>query len=551
MKKFISLLLTLSLIFTTTIVVSAAEYDSSGVKAEQYPDIIEAEKRDLQSDYLDLLQETTNFSINSLEIIEENIIIENTDVKTYAQEEKEFRAEDITLTIGGVSVKSNFESKNASDIVILDNDQISDIMVAEESKATGSSSSKANGADLTVSLLAANNSYTNSSGYFTPYTLAGVDFTISNIGNTTASNVRVDMYFNGQNMGAFIIPSLLWNRSISDTIEIGNVPPGTYTLQLVIDRYNSISELNENNNSLSKSFTWQALAGQPDLVSTITSVSPTILAGVEQTLVNFAIHNSGSADIIQTFLVTIYYDNTPMGSLPVNGLRAGRTTSGQFYFSSDIYAYGDVELRCWANSNYAASESNYSNNNSYDTVHLTANYKFRGDETFRLTWLPNYSNLSVRIYDSLLNSYNYSNSQWTSVVTGNSGWNGYNANTRFGSLTLGGSFDIATNPPINYNVEVVGANYSYLGDDGRAYCAGPDDGFSHNFYYVEINNSGQFSRPERDALYALRHELGHVCGLDHPDNYGLAESSVMYVSGPPYASSSVSSSDILNMKYVR
>lgn len=557
MKRLKTFLLAGILVLTTTLNVIAYETQLTDDEQSLYNRIIESNEEIFSEGSIILSPDTDNLVISPIQIIDEDIMsndIEEIMSKNLSKATLDDEA--IVININGLPRFDEFNDIDEVETLIIDSESIEqtdnfDTIEVGELELSANAIIRAAYPDLTVSNLSYNSSYTNSSGTFDAYSLAGINFTVSNIGNAAAYNVRLDIIFDGQNMGAFNLGTIYANGSVSDVLEIGNVPAGTYSLSLVVDVNNTITESNENNNTRTRSFTWRSPSGLPDLVSSMTSEYNTILAGVEDTRIEFRVSNVGSTDITQSFPVYIFYGENFAGSITLNGLRAGRTTTGEFYLSSADDAYGEVTVVCMPNPSRTITESNHANNNSYADISVIANYIYRDYQTELLDWQQNYYNMSVRINNSLLNYYSgtYSNSQWINVVSGSSGWNGYNSNTRFLSPTLGGNFSVNTTN-ITHDVEVVGADLSNTTGDGWTYYFDTEDGFSRRFNYVEVH-TGTYTTSGRNALVSLTHELGHVCGLSHPETYGLAEYSIMYCDGAPYEIHYITDADKLNMLYVR
>ncbi|MBI5893457.1 MAG: M4 family metallopeptidase [Deltaproteobacteria bacterium] len=133
---------------------------------------------------------------------------------------------------------------------------------------------------------------------------------ISNIGSGDAGWHYIAVLIDGSFAGglqAYSLPAG-WSGDVSATFT-GRFPAGTHSVKFVADYYNAVSESNEGNNEMTKSWTW---TGTPDLeVSDI--YDPTSLISLEQTTIKAKISNIGNADAGPYYNIAVFVDGSLAG----------------------------------------------------------------------------------------------------------------------------------------------------------------------------------------------------------------------------------------------
>jgi subtilase family serine protease len=107
-----------------------------------------------------------------------------------------------------------------------------------------------------------------------------IDFAVLNSGVAVLIRFYACLYLDGAPMdSSYTEPALLTNYySYLEDVSIGKLPPGTYTIRVLVDATGVIHESNEDNNDFSKTFTVSPNpALKPDLALTDISLKPEIV----------------------------------------------------------------------------------------------------------------------------------------------------------------------------------------------------------------------------------------------------------------------------------
>jgi subtilase family serine protease len=203
--------------------------------------------------------------------------------------------------------------------------------------------------------------------------------TVKNIGLGYAIQpFYVRFYINYTYLGQTIVSHLSANESII-VIQTWTAAPDAGNITVVADYYDNIQEINESNNRRTELLPPVRL---PDIVVSAITWTPTTFN--ESQMVNFSalIENTGAGNTTRYFEVTFYIDNTSIGSVGVNGIMAGNTTSVSRTWTATP---GDHTIKVVADDLNQVPESNETNN---DRIESLAMIEYADLTVSSITWTP-------------------------------------------------------------------------------------------------------------------------------------------------------------------
>lgn len=342
--------------------------------------------------------------------------------------------------------------------------------------------------DLTMTSLTSSGTYP-----FSALGSASFDFKLANIGNASAGNIYIGVYINDNLIGKVNIGSLSAGYTYNGNMTLDSVPAGTHTVKIVADVDNKIVESNENNNTITKNFTW---VGTPDLTTTVVIPTDTEIKASEEGIpFQFYINNIGNGKGSGTIPVEILVDDSVLATTSINPVSANSKT----VISCNIYfglALGDHKVTIRANNNRSFAESNYNNNSSsktYDIIyctHFLSGYKFSSSTA---------KNINIQVKSSATNVFS------RSIFNRVSDWNGITDKVKINSPVFSDSSTTT-------NIIVEGVELDDANTLGQTYISG-------SLRYVELNTaeSSLSANPEANQVRTYLHEVGHAIGLAHPE----------------------------------
>lgn len=198
--------------------------------------------------------------------------------------------------------------------------------------------------------------------------------TIKNIGDEGTGifvNIDIDMYLDGQKCDSGIIVAGLGKGSSAteETTSCNPTTPGVHKIKFVVDTTSEVSESNENNNSLEKSFTWTG----PDLVFLDLKLEPGTPSVGDGKLIA-TIQNQGpvGTDLLLNIDVTMYLDGQKCDEgIVIAGLGAGSTAKEETT-SCNPSTPGPHVVQFVVDSTQEVAETNENNNTIEKTFVWTA-----------------------------------------------------------------------------------------------------------------------------------------------------------------------------------
>ncbi len=214
---------------------------------------------------------------------------------------------------------------------------------------------------------------------------AKIEVKISNRGNATASKFYFGVYVDNVSVGKGYISSLAAGYAYSAEVTLSNIKEGSHAIKIDADVDNKVSESNEGNNTMTKSFTWR---GTPDLAAEITGgpANNSNIDGESSFQFNFYVKNignGGASKIPVAITVGDSYLTTSIdGTLPAKS---------ETYVPVTItfYGYGKNNVELSINRDKTISESNYSNNTAIKTYNIVYCTHFLGYNKFSATSAKN------------------------------------------------------------------------------------------------------------------------------------------------------------------
>ena len=205
------------------------------------------------------------------------------------------------------------------------------------------------------------------SGGFLVNTQQNLTGNVRNLGLFTATNVRVDFFLNGSEIGSTIIPQLKPSYgSIGQDVSIPYTfrEIGIFQLEMVIDRNNDFVECDENNNSIVSSIVVKA--PQPDLRILSEYISPSSLNPEPDEEINLFVsfENIGS-NTLSPFKIRLTVDDIPLGQdILVQELKAGQLSTVPVVTPYSSSIAGVKVIRGFVDIDKDTDDANYANNDA-------------------------------------------------------------------------------------------------------------------------------------------------------------------------------------------
>lgn len=340
--------------------------------------------------------------------------------------------------------------------------------------------------DLTITSLTASGTYP-----FTAFASASFEFKLSNIGSAGASNIYIGIYIDNNLVGKVSIGSLSAGYTFNGNMNLDKVPDGTHAVKLVADVDNKIAESNENNNTITKSFTW---VGTPDLTATVVNPVDTEVMADTDTQFKFYVNNIGNGKGSGTIPVEILVDDSVLATLSINPVTAKSQTLVECTINFG-YALGEYEVKIRVNNNRSFTESNYNNNSAsrkYDIAYCT---HFLEENKFPMSVSDR---LKIQVKSSATDVFG------KDIFFEVANWNGITSEVKIETLVFSDGDNAA-------NIVVEGADLGYNGDLGITL-------LNENFREIQlnINKNNLSAKPKENQIRTYLHEVGHALGLAHP-----------------------------------
>lgn len=176
-------------------------------------------------------------------------------------------ADDISAVSGTAALNSVVVGEPETVKTLIDEDVECDIIVSGSAVKLSDEeygeipAGRASQPDLMVTAI-------NSAGTY-PFEALGdakIEVKISNRGTAAANKFYFGIYVDNVSVGKGYISSLAAGYAYSAEITLSNIKEGSHAIKVDADADNSVSESNESNNTMTKSFTWK---GTPDLAAEI------------------------------------------------------------------------------------------------------------------------------------------------------------------------------------------------------------------------------------------------------------------------------------------
>lgn len=346
------------------------------------------------------------------------------------------------------------------------------------------------------------------------------NFIIGNLGESNANSVEIGVKLNGNLVGSFDVGTTIEaGYQYNAYFNLNGIPAGTHTVELIADYQNKITESNESNNSVSKTFTWTANTGSlPDLsIEILSPLTDKITGPTKETDTiefKFRIRNLGSvATADRNFLVTVYADDSPAQRFYVSKINANSSVTGTF----DMYfgAYKPTTLKFEVDSLNEITESNEKNNT--DSRRYTPVY-----DMHKATSVFNAPSPGTNIKVQLKNNAIFSALSMDNYATALAGWNGITNKCAITEATVTDILKPDTQIFIYSDAEDVGNTLAYT----QEYHSG-----GQTYIKIVLNDQRMSQRTPTENIRTVVHELGHAFTMGHPEDDGCKYNSVMYQSG--------------------
>ena len=186
-----------------------------------------------------------------------------------------------------------------------------------------------------------------------------INATITNLGETGATNFTVRLYEDGVSVGKQIISLASGNSAVVNFLWKATTT-GTHYLQIIADPANSITESNEGNNQ--QLSVVNVADVRPDLATSNLTTPSSPLAGTSYP-VTVDVANNGASDA--TFTVRLYEDGISVGKQVIT-LTAGSSTTLSFTWTPNTT--GSHDLMVWADPTGSITELSKTNNQQTTSV---------------------------------------------------------------------------------------------------------------------------------------------------------------------------------------
>jgi len=156
-------------------------------------------------------------------------------------------------------------------------------------------------------------------------------------------------------------------RKLAFTWDTSLVPPGTYTITAFADSSGEIAEINEDDNWCTAPATVTVKVHEVAAISQTTNT--TLVKQGEGVRIDVTIKNLGN--YTETFDVTVYYDNTVIGTKTVSDLAPGAETIISFEWNTAEVPSETYFIKAFADSSRSIIEFDETNNNCTTVTPVT------------------------------------------------------------------------------------------------------------------------------------------------------------------------------------
>ena len=331
------------------------------------------------------------------------------------------------------------------------------------------------------------------------------------------------------------------NRPLDEVYPILYID-ATHGIGVYVDYRNQIEESDETNNFLGKYFTWYDEDNYaPDLTVEITSpTNNTILEGTyadesNKETVEFKIANIGPVDSPDNkFTLYVYADGKPITGMRVSPMSKFTALSGNF--KMNVNAYKAFELEMVIDTLNEVKEANENNNS--DLKEYNVRYCIHRSNNITEPPFPA-DDVKVQINTNAF--FGYMTQDLYASKLG--AWNGITDKVKIKNVVVSSSDNISDETQV------------YILSDAEAFNLFPytpawteQTGNSNALIVITLNDALMSTRTEEQCARTLIHELGHVFGMDHPNESedGCEYASILYQSSydnPTKCSSQVTGHD--------
>jgi subtilisin family serine protease/subtilase family serine protease len=255
-----------------------------------------------------------------------------------------------------------------------------------------------------------------------------VDWAVINNGTSDISDTfEIKLYVDGVEKQAWQTSSLQtdYYGYITDC-SVGTLGTGTHEITIVADPTNAISEINENDNSYTKTITVGGSSSNVNLTpykpsnwsdkivvstGTGTNTDSSTLSPTDNLYVDWAVINNGTSDIASTIRFKLYVNGVEEGSWTTQALNANFYTYVADYSLGSLTC-GSHQITIVADTDNNISETNENDNSYTKTIMVTgSNLLENGDfENGRIAWTETNSAGLYNIY--LIAGLGHNNSDW-------------------------------------------------------------------------------------------------------------------------------------------
>jgi uncharacterized repeat protein (TIGR01451 family) len=199
-----------------------------------------------------------------------------------------------------------------------------------------------------------------------------IEVVVANTG-TQVETFSVTCYFNNTSIETQLVSSLAAGHQATLFFDwdTSGLPIGNYTITAWADSSAAIAEIDELDNWCTSPAT---VTIQPVPVHDVAAVSqvPDQVSVVQGTVVNINVTVSNLGDFTETFNVTCFYGDTPIGYETVTDLPSQVTTSKLFVWDTTGVTPNTYYVRAMADSSRSITEANENNNNctSFEVVSI-------------------------------------------------------------------------------------------------------------------------------------------------------------------------------------
>lgn len=368
-------------------------------------------------------------------------------------------------------------------------------------------------------------------------------YKVANLGSSMAEDVEVTFIVDNRVAGTYNIGDIGASQVVGGYFVLGEISQeGTHGIGVYVDYRNQIEESDETNNFLGKYFTWYDEDNYaPDLTVEITSpTNNTILEGTyadesNKETVEFKIANIGPVDSPDNkFTLYVYADGKPITGMRVSPMSKFTALSGNF--KMNVNAYKAFELEMVIDTLNEVKEANENNNS--DLKEYNVRYCIHRSNNITEPPFPA-DDVKVQINTNAF--FGYMTQDLYASKLG--AWNGITDKVKIKNVVVSSSDNISDETQV------------YILSDAEAFNLFPytpawteQTGNSNALIVITLNDALMSTRTEEQCARTLIHELGHVFGMDHPNESedGCEYASILYQSSydnPTKCSSQVTGHD--------